>query len=60
MGPPEAGKKLVIIGDTESTDALAEHVRGADLLVIEATFPDEMRPWRATMVISRLRRQHLW
>ena len=38
LGPPERGKKLVIIGDTESTDELAEHVRGADLLVIEATF----------------------
>ncbi|TIV21664.1 MAG: ribonuclease Z, partial [Mesorhizobium sp.] len=38
LGPPERGKKLVIIGDTESTDGLAEHVRGADLLVIEATF----------------------
>lgn len=40
LGPLEAGKKLVIIGDTESTDGLAEHVRGADLLVIEATFLD--------------------
>lgn len=38
LGPLEAGKKLVIIGDTESADELAEHVRGADLLVIEATF----------------------
>lgn len=38
LGPLEAGKKLVIIGDTESTDDLADHVRGADLLVIEATF----------------------
>ncbi|TIV75338.1 MAG: ribonuclease Z, partial [Mesorhizobium sp.] len=36
LGPLEAGKKLVIIGDTESTDGL--HVCGADLLVIEATF----------------------
>lgn len=38
LGPLEAGKKLVIIGDTESTDGLAQHVRDADLLVIEATF----------------------
>ncbi|RWE79881.1 ribonuclease Z [Mesorhizobium sp.] len=38
LGPLEAGKKLVIIGDTESTDDLADHVCGADLLVIEATF----------------------
>jgi ribonuclease Z len=26
------------VGDTETTDGLAEHVRDADLLVIEATF----------------------
>ncbi|PBB84009.1 MULTISPECIES: ribonuclease Z [unclassified Mesorhizobium] len=41
LGPLEAGKKLVIIGDTESTDGLAEHVRDADLLVIEATFLEQ-------------------
>src|SRR5882757_1759415 len=38
LGPPEGCKKLVIVGDTETTDGLAEHVRDADLLVIEATF----------------------
>jgi ribonuclease Z len=38
LGPPEAGKKLVVVGDTETTEGLAEHVRDADLLVIEATF----------------------
>jgi ribonuclease Z len=38
LGPPEARKKLVIVGDTETTDGLAERVRDADLLVIEATF----------------------
>lgn len=38
LGPLEGGKKLAIIGDTESTDELADHVRGADPLVIEATF----------------------
>ncbi|RWD31628.1 MAG: hypothetical protein EOS22_04190 [Mesorhizobium sp.] len=38
LGPLEGGKKLVIIGDTESINGLAEHVRGADLLVMEATF----------------------
>jgi ribonuclease Z len=27
-----------VIGDTETTDGLSEHVAGADLLVIEATF----------------------
>jgi ribonuclease Z len=38
LGPPEPRKKLVIVGDTETTDGLAEHVRDADLMVIEATF----------------------
>jgi len=38
LGPPEGRKKLVIVGDTESTDGLAGNVRGADVLVIEATF----------------------
>ncbi|GLH80707.1 ribonuclease Z [Bradyrhizobium sp. SSBR45G] len=38
LGPPRGGKKLVIVGDTETTDGLQEHVRDADLLVIEATF----------------------
>jgi ribonuclease Z len=38
LGPPVGRKKLVIIGDTETTDGLAAHVRDADLLVIEATF----------------------
>ncbi|MDX8451194.1 ribonuclease Z [Mesorhizobium sp. VK9D] len=38
LGLPEPGKKLVIVGDTETTEGLADHVRGADLLVIEATF----------------------
>jgi ribonuclease Z len=35
---PERGKKLVIIGDAEATEGLAEQVRDADVLVIEATF----------------------
>ncbi|MER8488358.1 ribonuclease Z [Mesorhizobium australicum] len=38
LGTPEAGKKLVIVGDTETTDGMADKVSGADLLVIEATF----------------------
>ena len=35
---PDRGKKLVIIGDAEATEGLAEQVRDADVLVIEATF----------------------
>lgn len=38
LGPPQGGKKLVIIGDTQTTEGLAEHVRGADALATEATF----------------------
>lgn len=40
LGPPSGGRKLVVIGDTESTDGLSKYVAGADLLVIEATFLD--------------------
>jgi ribonuclease Z len=40
LGPPSKRKKFVIVGDTETTDGLSEHVRDADLLVIEATFLD--------------------
>lgn len=38
LGPAEGRRKLVIVGDTETTEGLADHVRDADLLVIEATF----------------------
>jgi ribonuclease Z len=37
LGPLEVGKKLVIVGDTETTQGLANFVRNADLLIIEAT-----------------------
>jgi ribonuclease Z len=38
LGPPAQGTKLVVVGDTETTDGLSEYIRDADLLVIEATF----------------------
>lgn len=38
LGPAEGRKKLVIVGDAETTEGLADHVSDADLLVIEATF----------------------
>ena len=38
LGPIEPGKKLVIVGDAETTEGLFEPVRDADVLVIEATF----------------------
>ncbi|MGL3110138.1 ribonuclease Z [Bradyrhizobium sp. BR 1432] len=40
LGPPSGGRKLVVIGDTETTEDLSKYVSGADLLVIEATFLD--------------------
>jgi len=40
LGPPQGCKKLVVVGDSETTNGMAEHVRDADLLVIEATFLD--------------------
>ncbi|HUN98082.1 MAG TPA: ribonuclease Z [Bradyrhizobium sp.] len=40
LGPQDPGKKLVIVGDTETTEGLDAHVRDADVLVIEATFLD--------------------
>jgi ribonuclease Z len=38
LGPPAKAHKLVVIGDTETTDGLCDHVCDADMLVIEATF----------------------
>lgn len=38
LGPPQPGTKLAIVGDAETTDGLADSIRGADALVIEATF----------------------
>jgi len=40
LGLEEGRKKLVIVGDTETTDGLAQHVCNADALIIEATFLD--------------------
>ncbi|WP_262048454.1 ribonuclease Z [Bradyrhizobium sp. Bra78] len=40
LGPPSGGRRLVVIGDTETTEGLSQYVAGADLLVIEATFLD--------------------
>jgi ribonuclease Z len=38
LGPPEPGASLVVIGDVDETRSLIEPARGADALVIEATF----------------------
>lgn len=43
LGPPRAGRTVVITGDTEPCDAVLEASRGAALLVHEATFLHEDR-----------------
>jgi ribonuclease Z len=40
LGPHAKRKKVVVVGDAETTDGLSEHVRDAEALVIEATFLD--------------------
>ena len=44
LGPPSGGRKLVVIGDTETTEGLSKHVTDADMLVIEATFLERDAP----------------
>jgi ribonuclease Z len=43
VGPTRPGRKLAITGDTAPSPAVVEAVRGADLLVHEATFMEEER-----------------
>ncbi len=38
LGAPDVPRKVVVIGDVETTEGLSDFVRGADVLVIEATF----------------------
>lgn len=38
LGPAEPGARLIVVGDAGDADALLEEVRGADALIIEATF----------------------
>lgn len=44
LGPPSGGRKLVVIGDTETTAGLSQYVAGANMMVIEATFLDRDAP----------------
>jgi ribonuclease Z len=43
LGPPRAGRKLVLTGDTAPSDEIVEAAWAADVLVTEATFADEER-----------------
>ena len=40
--PPRPGRKIVYSGDTRPNDALVELAKGADLLIHESTFGDEL------------------
>ena len=41
LGPEEAGLSVAYVGDCDEVASLVPHVRGADALVIEATYADE-------------------
>jgi ribonuclease Z len=43
LGPPRAGRKVVLSGDTAPSPTVLEAARGAEVLVHEATFLDEER-----------------
>jgi ribonuclease Z len=43
LGPPRAGRKVVITGDTAASESVSEAAWGADVLVTEATFSEEER-----------------
>jgi ribonuclease Z len=42
LGPPRPGRKIVYSGDTRPSDRIVELAKGADVLIHEATFSDEM------------------
>jgi ribonuclease Z len=43
LGPPRAGRKLVLAGDTMPSESVLEMAAGADVLVHEATFCEDER-----------------
>src|SRR5215211_3755495 len=43
LGPPRAGRKIVLTGDTRIVRSVADAARGADVLVHDGTFSDEER-----------------
>jgi len=42
LDPPRLGRKIVVVGDTKPSDGIAKLARGADVLVHEATFAEEL------------------
>ncbi len=42
LGPPRPGRKIVYVGDTRPSDSIVDLAFGADVLIHEATFGDDM------------------
>jgi len=42
LGPPRPGRKIVYVGDTKPSVNIAEFARGADVLIHEATFGEDL------------------
>jgi len=42
LGPPRPGRKIVYVGDTKPSDKIAEFAEGADMLIHESTFSDDL------------------
>jgi ribonuclease Z len=42
LDPPRPGRKIVVVGDTKPSDNIASFARGADVLVHEATFTEDL------------------
>ena len=42
LGPPRPGRKIVYVGDTRPSNAIADFAFGADVLIHEATFADDL------------------
>jgi ribonuclease Z len=42
LGPPRKGRKIIYVGDTRPLEKIAEFSKGADILIHEATFSEEL------------------